>query len=973
MDIPGYKIVRTLGKGGMATVFLAIQESFEREVALKVMNASLAEDAKFTARFLSEAKIVSQLVHPNIVTVYDVGVHENFHFLSMQYVPGTDLKQQRKSLSLSRRIHAVKDVAKALDYAGRKGYVHRDVKPENIMLHEEDGHAVLMDFGIATMSDATSGMTQTGTAIGTPHYMSPEQAKGKPVDPRSDIYSLGVVLFLMLTGHVPFDADSAVAVGIKHVSDDIPRLPKNLLLMQPIIDKVLAKEPEARYQTGQELADALSQITEEDLTTIEKLADRAVTVSVDTHDTESPTIVSGSIPTGSSALSGKAKAVSHTSVPKNNPDKTTVAATAVNTHTTAAANVDKAKVLNNHQVANRVSQKTPVGTAAVKRRTRVNGSAEGRHSKTGKTATSASRTQQEEVVSIDAEDRRQYSDEKSSSAKWWLAVILVLVAITAGAVHFQHQLPPPVNQWVAEGVKQSLVWRDEIYIALGLELPAKNSRSISTPSVAETSLASENAAAFSEQATVSPEQTEAAPRPTSPSDGTLSASTDNLLETSAVAPDQQSVAEAGVEPANNALEETVDARSLREELDENLDVAPQLAQLYRDVLSSSPEDKKAEWGLKELREFHYRRIRDALGNRDVADAQRYIDSLEATFDDSADDAKLLTLKEQLEGVTQAEQRVAEGNKLLEANQLTSPKNNNALAKYDEALVLDPNNPNALLGKSNIVDRYREFAQAEMDDENWLAALDYVEKGLAIDAEHTALNRLQQQAADARKEQRELEGLLAKADEQLEQGALIAPRGESAHDVYRQVLSRDADNARAQQGLRSVEMQLSQRIEQAINATEFDTARNTLLAARDLYKNSERLFALEASLETAIQQDFIARQPKISTLLISGEAFTDVVGAQPEVVAVERTLHIGFEFENFVNPTTVLQAVLYDGSRSVQIAQVPVIVSGKSGVKFFTIDRAVEGFSAGAYTIDLTLDQALMSTMMFKVENQVSNE
>lgn len=265
IEIPGYRIIRTLGKGGMASVYLAIQESFEREVALKVMSPELSKDAAFGERFLREARIVSRLIHPNIVTVYDVGIHEGYYFLSMEYVPGQDLTRKRFDLSLTDSLNVVKDIARALDFAGTKGYVHRDVKPENIMLRDESGRAVLMDFGIARPSDVASGMTQTGIAIGTPHYMSPEQAKGLPVDARADIYSLGVVLFLLLTGRVPYHADSAVVVGIMHVSEDIPRLPPHLHVFQAIIDRVLAKNPLARYQTGAELIEDLDAISAQDI------------------------------------------------------------------------------------------------------------------------------------------------------------------------------------------------------------------------------------------------------------------------------------------------------------------------------------------------------------------------------------------------------------------------------------------------------------------------------------------------------------------------------------------------------------------------------------------------------------------------------------------------------------------------------------------------------------------------------------
>ncbi len=265
IKIPGYKIERELGHGGMAHVYLAIQESFGREVALKILSPHLADDQQFSKRFLREARIVSQLNHPNIVTVFDAGKFGQHHYMSMEYIPGKDLKQLKDSISREEAIRIIKDVASALNFAGTKGIVHRDVKPENIMIQQHDHRVVLMDFGIAYGDDVTQGMTQTGKAIGTPHFMSPEQTKGLKVDHRSDIYSLGVVLFQLLAGHLPFDADSAVAVGIKHLTSPIPLLPGGLEIFQPIVNRCLSKEPKHRYQKASELITDLEKISDEQL------------------------------------------------------------------------------------------------------------------------------------------------------------------------------------------------------------------------------------------------------------------------------------------------------------------------------------------------------------------------------------------------------------------------------------------------------------------------------------------------------------------------------------------------------------------------------------------------------------------------------------------------------------------------------------------------------------------------------------
>lgn len=260
LALPGYTIVSELGVGGMATVYLAIQTSFGRKIALKVMAPALAADASYGERFLREARIAATMSHPNLITVYDVGVHQHCYYIAMEYHCGGDLKQRiQRGMAPKAAENVLRQMSSALDYAHTKGYVHRDVKPDNI-LFREDGNAVLTDFGIARATDGQTRMTQLGMVVGTPKYMSPEQARGKEVGPYSDLYALGIVFYEMLTGSVPFDGADSIEIGIKHLREPVPPLPDDVAMYQPIIDRLLAKAPEDRYARGRELLQDLDRL-----------------------------------------------------------------------------------------------------------------------------------------------------------------------------------------------------------------------------------------------------------------------------------------------------------------------------------------------------------------------------------------------------------------------------------------------------------------------------------------------------------------------------------------------------------------------------------------------------------------------------------------------------------------------------------------------------------------------------------------
>lgn len=261
IDIPGYLIRREVGVGGMASVYLALQTSLDREVALKVMAPALASDPTFSKRFLQEARMLASLAHPNIVQVYDVGVTSSqLNYFSMQYLPGGDFAQRvRLGMSEKDLIRVLEGIGNALGYAHHRGYVHRDVAPGNILFDASDT-PLLTDFGIARVFSQSARITSAGISVGTSHYMSPEQARGSDVDARSDLYGLGVMIWFGLTGKPPYEGADGFAVSYAHVFEPIPRLPEAQAHWQALVDKALAKDPAERYQDADEFIQALGKI-----------------------------------------------------------------------------------------------------------------------------------------------------------------------------------------------------------------------------------------------------------------------------------------------------------------------------------------------------------------------------------------------------------------------------------------------------------------------------------------------------------------------------------------------------------------------------------------------------------------------------------------------------------------------------------------------------------------------------------------
>jgi serine/threonine-protein kinase len=259
-----YRIERKLGAGGMADVYLAEDQELGRRVAIKILNSRHGNDDQFIERFRREAKNAAALNHPNIVSIYDRGEAEDTYYIAMEFLDGRTLKELivgRGAAPINVAIEYARQILSALRFAHRHGIVHRDIKPHNVLVDGE-GRVKVTDFGIARAG--TSQMTETGSIVGTAHYLSPEQAKGGEVDPRSDLYSLGVVLYELLTGKTPFDGETPVEIAMKHLSTP-PKPPSQLRPDIPreldmVVMRALAKNPDERYQSADEMEGDLERV-----------------------------------------------------------------------------------------------------------------------------------------------------------------------------------------------------------------------------------------------------------------------------------------------------------------------------------------------------------------------------------------------------------------------------------------------------------------------------------------------------------------------------------------------------------------------------------------------------------------------------------------------------------------------------------------------------------------------------------------
>ncbi len=830
----------------MATVYLAIEEKFQREVALKIMSPALSEDENFSDRFLREAQIVSQLVHPNIVTVHDVGIENGHHFLSMEYIDGEELKQKLPSLNAEQLLRVMTDVAGALDYAGQKGYVHRDVKPENIMLHNLDGRAVLMDFGIARAADSEHSMTRTGTALGTPHYMSPEQARGKPIDGRSDLYSLGVLFYYMLMGEVPYQADSPVAIGIKHVTAPVPKLPVVLSSYQSLLDKLMAKKPEDRFQTGKELIEDLQQLQLEPLNIWLQRSDKPLDNSRTDTPIRQPTVEGDEVQ-----------------------------------EVVDLPLIDELE----HEPESEPEQKPQL---------------------TPSNELDIDFLEPQETLHIPKEDLDERSVHHGGS--WGRTLMLLVLLVIAGAGGYFYQTgTDPIARYFPE-------WRSYLADILPIE------ETVGVASSGEPS---------SQDSTVSE---------------TVSTLSESLTEQGADVSVSNEISSNGLAQTIDPIEELwQQIEQLQQEAED--DISELTVPMYRQIIELDDQQVRAHEALEQLQNEHLAKIKSLMDEGELNVAESLLSSALELFPELTEQDSYRALQQRAEVEKTVAGLLLTASERLAKNQLLRPSDASAYQAYSKVLNLQPENPAAKQGMQAIAARYLQLAQAKKNQGDLEGAVQFVANGLSVRSGDKDLLALQQQLKQQMEKENRIEQLLVEAN-QLEEQQQLFGEEENAAQKYSAVLVIDSNHIIATSGLQHLLSNAYTLIDGYMVAKDFEQAEQVLDKALFSFPQDEELLALMLELERS--------KPGIDKLLLSGEPIVSIEKSVVTTIKVDRTLHIAFKYKNMIAPTTVFQAVLYDGGKSLQIAAVPVVVVGSDGNTQFRIDRPVEGFTDGGYHIDLLL-------------------
>ena len=816
IEIPGYRILRPLGRGGMATVHLAIQESVDREVALKIMSPQLLADPNFGDRFLREARIAAKLRHRHVVGVHDVGRQGDLHYIAMEYLTGGPiLSKDGQPREVAFALRVTREIATALGYAHAKGFIHRDVKPDNVLLRD-DGSCALTDFGIARASDSATRMTRTGAVIGTPHYMSPEQARGKVVDGRADLYSLGVVLYELLVGRVPFTAEDSLAVGIMHITEPVPSLPDHLSTLQPMLEVMLAKRPDDRYQTGDEMAAALRDY--------ELAIARGELPSLMTPTDEQRDHILATVP-----------AIARTPPPTQaTPQPATRAMPSLG--------------------ANSVGERT------IRNEPRLGDMGD--------------------FDDAEPRRRGPARREEAPRRGWLkpVLIVLLLAAIGVGAWWRQDDLRGLVpntelNTLLAQGDRALAAGQltgtnglsaRELYTAV-LKLDADNTQAVEgLHSVGERLVAQARAALDAGDAVAA--RTLAAQAREVAQGGT---------DLDALDADIRSRESLSVE-LNTLLEQALAAQKDGKLVGSD----DSAAALFQRALAADPTSGIALRGLDDIVAILATRAREAAAGGRIDEAEAAINEIEKLRPNTAavPELRAAVSDARAAGGKAIDAMLAQGDAQLRTGKLTAPPGDNALASYDAVLAKEPDNARARAGRARIGASLLPRAEAALDAGDLDGAAKLLGRAESLGAPagdvrgtRTRLRELKEKqeiAAQAAatitpEEQQKIDDYLDDADRALAGGDLIEPPGGNAYDLYRAALALDRRNERAVSGLTAIPGKARELFAQAITAKRPNEARRNLDAFTTTSKETAaktamagelaRAYAEQASRQIAAQQ------------------------------------------------------------------------------------------------------------------------
>ncbi len=851
MEVPGYSILREIGRGGMSTVYLAVQESLDRQVALKVMSHGLAGNQAFRDRFLQEGRIVARFNHRNIVTIYDIGFLDDVYFIAMEYVLGSNLSE-RIPQGLTRRqcIYIVKRIARALSHAHDRGFIHRDIKPSNI-LFRDDRDAVLADFGIAKSLQEASGLTMTGLTPGTPNYMSPEQLRGRSLDGRSDLYSLGVVFYEMLTQDRPFEADTGIAIALRHINEPPPELPDEFDSLRPVMSRLLAKETSERFSNAAELIKALDHST----------ADRPVVTAPDADKT----VVAPDPPpfTARRTRLGNARPMTAEPTQRRSERAPSIFPKGADTQFEQPASEEVPVTLPSVQ-GRRISRKgllqwTMAGaTAAIAayvviapllvdygrptvqeqlkiERLLASANLQLEAEQVFKPQGDNAYQTYQEVLAIDSDhpralkgmtriaaEMRQDAREEFAAGKLNPSLALIDRGLTAkpddeGLLALRNEVRRALDQRRQQQRIDTLLAQAGQNLEQGrlTEPKGDNAYEAFKAVLAIAPRSNEALAGLDRVATGLEDQARVRQ-----SEGELYRSLALIDEGLTVSPEQE-----GLIDLREEIRVQISAERARQRLADNLDRANDLLQAdrliqprgdnawqtYKNVLSEYPDDARARAGMEEVAQRLEERVRAQLNSSQHGQALAKTDQALELFPNHPEFAALrleiVSAQARIRRDAQIAALIDKAEQQLANGKYLAPRGDSALASYRDIRALDPANTNIEQGLRTIATHFLTQGRQALDAGQARQALAAISNGLeAAPGDRPLLDlraRIHRQQAQAIGQQRRLATLLTKAEAQLADGSLTGPQGDNALETYQKVLKIDPENKVALGGIAGI--------------------------------------------------------------------------------------------------------------------------------------------------------------------------